>query len=801
MRSRLLIAVQLTLGFCASLLFSQQAAFSQQSAAAAATDAEAASGGALQEIVVTAEKRETSAQRTPIAITAIGGDSLKGEGPADISTIGLTTPSVLFGQANGQSEITIRGVGNDQVAPGFEARTASYIDGVYIPSLNGLLGTFYDLDRVEIAEGPQGDLYGRNATAGAVNVITMKPDLNKGLNGYFELTSGNYGLIETQGAIGAALSDTLAFRVAGDVVSRGGYGEDTYTHTPINNQQSRGARIELLWKPMDGLSVLGTFDYFNENDANYSAVYGGNYNQGLTAAQLAAYVTPTTLVINGVPTKVYGNIPVGVLAGYSLAPGKNDINEDSPPTYYNNSYGANITSTLDITQGLMLRSISGYRFTYHDQQVPTDYTPAEINTNGVYERVNSLSQELQLVGDMWHQHFVVGLYYFDDADFSMVQVSEGYPETLAGKHVPPGQYYEFEVYGANLTTKSWAGYIHDEIDFTDEWALTLGGRYTKDILSEADITASQPTQQGLVLAPPFPYPIPSYAYLPEREVGYTNFSPRVTITYKPDSVTMLYATWTKGFKSGGWNPGSDQPPLATTVEPAFQPEKITDYELGLKRDWMDHRIRTNLAAYYYDYDNLQVQQKNADYVILITNAADARVYGLELNTQAFVTDHWLMSLGISAVNAKYSSFCNADANRALLATSPVCASEGYPPGSQDLSGNYLNRAPTYVVNLGTDYKWPALNGTFDAHFDATVTGREFFTPSNVIAASAPPHELLNASFRYDSPKGVWTQAWIKNITNNQVPDEISVTGLSSGASLSTRYTPPLTFGVSIGYNF
>jgi outer membrane receptor protein involved in Fe transport len=131
----------------------------------------------------------------------------------------------------------------------------------------------------------------------------------------------------------------------------------------------------------------------------------------------------------------------------------------------------------------------------------------------------------------------------------------------------------------------------------------------------------------------------------------------------------------------------------------------------------------------------------------------------------------------------------------------VCAQEGYPAGSQDLAGNYLNRAPTYVANLGVDYKWPALNGTFDAHFDATQTGREFFTPTNVTAASAPPHELLNASFRYDYQKGAWAQAWIKNITNNQVPDEISVTGLSSGASLSTRYTPPMTFGVSLGYNF
>jgi iron complex outermembrane receptor protein len=788
----------LSLMWGASCLTLSAGCFLQSPAQAQETTTAAAAPEALQEIVVTAEKRETSVQRTPIVIDAIAGDSLKGSGPADITTVTLTLPSVLFGQANGQNQITVRGIGNDQVAPGFEGRTATYIDGVYLASLNGVMGAFYDLDRIEIAEGPQGDLYGRNATAGAVNIITKKPDLDKDLNGYFTITGGNYGLVELQGAIGGKIDDTLAFRVASDVVSRGGYGEDVYTSTPINDQKTRAVRAELLWKPISRLTVLATADYFNEDDANYAAVYGGNYNAALTPAQLTALVSPTTLTIGGVPTKVYGNIPVGVLAGYSLASHKNDINEDSPPTYYNNSYGANVTAAYEINDDLLLRSITGYRYTDHAQQVPTDYTPAQGNTNGVFEKLHSTSEEIQLVGNLWHQHFVAGLYFFDDTDFSMVQVSEGYPLVA---HVPPGQYYEFEIYGANLTTQSLAGYIHDEIDFTDQWSLTLGGRYTKDKLSEADITALQGTQQGLIPAPPFPYPIPPYAYLPRRDVDYSNFSPRVTLAYKPWDDTMLYATWTKGFKSGGWNPGSDQPPLAPSVEPAFQPEKITDYEAGVKKDWDDHRIRTNLSAYYYDYDNLQVQQKTPAYVILITNAADARIYGLEATAEAVVTDHLLVNFGLSLIHAKYSSFCNADANRALQPTSPVCANEGYPPGSQDLTGNYLNRAPSYVVNIGADYNWHAFDGTMLAHIDANYSGREYFTPSNVEAASAPPHELLNASLRYTSSKNVWTQAWVKNITDNQVPDEISVTGLSSGASLSTRLTPPRTFGLTVGYNF
>jgi iron complex outermembrane recepter protein len=405
-----------------------------------ATSEATGSSPTLEVVTVTAEKRATDVQRTPISIMAIDGDNLKGSGPADIQSLTATTPSVLFGQVNGQSEVTIRGIGNDQVGPGFEARTANYIDGVYIASLNGLLGTFYDLDRVEIAEGPQGDLYGRNATAGAVDVITKKPDLSKDLNGYFQFTGGNYALTEAQGAFGASLSDTVAVRLSADVVSRGGYGEDTYTHTPINDQHSGGARAELLWKPVEALSVLVTTDYYNENDANYTATYGGNYNDNLSPTQLVSEVAPSTLIINGVSTKIYGNVPTGVLVGYSIPTDKNDISEDSVPIYRNEAYGLNVTTNYDLSGDFTLRSITGYRYNNHFQQVPVAYTPGEIDSNGVWERVQTGSQEFQVIGNLWHQHFVAGLYYFYDANYNLVEVAEGYPEKIGTQQVPPGQY-------------------------------------------------------------------------------------------------------------------------------------------------------------------------------------------------------------------------------------------------------------------------------------------------------------------------------------------------------------------------
>jgi iron complex outermembrane receptor protein len=547
--------------------------------------------------------------------------------------------------------------------------------------------------------------------------------------------------------------------------------------------------------------VLVTGDYSNENDANYASTFGGNYNQNLSAAQLAAQVSPTTLTINGVPTKIFGNTPTGVLVGYSVAPGKNDISEDSQPIYRNEAYGLNVTANYDLTDALTLRSITSYRNNNHFQVVPVAYTQGFIDTNGVWERVGTVSQEVQLVGDLWRQHFVVGAYYFRDANYNLVEVSEGYPEKLGGISVPPGQYYEFQLYGANLTTESMAAYVHDEIQLTDEWSLTLGGRFTRDGINEADIAANPPVQQGLIPAAPFPYPIPAYAYLAPRSVRYDNFSPRVTLTYRPSDDTMMYATWSKGFKSGGFNPGADQPPLAPTVEPAFQPEKITDYEVGVKKDWLDHRVRTNVAGYYYDYSNLQVQQKNINAVILINNAASATIYGLEASAQAVVTDNLVVNLGTSLIHAEYNSFCNADSNRSLLPTSPVCAAQGYPAGTQDLSGNTLNRAPQYVVNAGADYTWPAFTGLMDAHFDATFSGLEYFSPFNVSTLTSPAHELLNASLRYDSSKGIFVEGWLKNITDKQVPGAISSTGLSAGANVNLRLTPPRTVGVSVGYKF
>jgi iron complex outermembrane receptor protein len=761
-----------------------------------------AGGGGLGEIIVTAEKRSTNVQKTPIAIQAIDGDKLKGAGPVDIQTIAQTLPSVLFGQANGQSQITIRGIGNDQVGPGFEGRTAFYIDGVYLPSLNGVLGSLYDLERVEIAEGPQGDLYGRNATAGAVEIVTKKPSLSAGLNGYFQLTGGNYKLVEAQGAIGAALSSTLAFRVAGDVVSHSGYDRNLYTNTPINDEKTQALRGSLLWQPAPSIKFNLSGDYFREDDANYTATYGGGYNMNLTPAQLTAEVNPAIVNINGVPTKIYGTIPTGVFVGSKVPPIGTNLYDDSNPHYQNTAWGIGLTSEFDLSPQFTIRSITGYRYNYHNQEVPTDFTTAQVVTNGVFERVKSVSQELQLVGNVGIQHFVVGAYYFHSKTFASIEQAQGYPITQGPVQLPnTGNYYEYVITAANLSTTSLAGYVHDEIAFTHWLSLTLGARYTHDHDTEHDITSNIVTQVGLIPVHSFPYPIPAIAYRPGRAVSYNNFSPRVTLSLKPDSQTLIYATWSKGFKSGGFNPGADQPPVAATVLPPFAPEKITDYELGLKRDWFDHKLRTNIAIYYYDYKNLQVQQKDQNANVLINNAASATLYGLEANIEAALTHRLRVTGGASLVHSRYDEFCNADSNRSLIPTNSVCAGLGYPAGTQDLRGNKLNRAPSYVFNLGFDYRVPTSNGAFTAHFDANYTAKEYFNAFNVDTMMAPRHELLNMSIRYDHHSGVWAEAWMKNMTDRRVVDEASVSALNSGANISDRFTAPRTVGGTVGYNF
>lgn len=772
------------------------------SAQAAPSAPAAAPSAGLGEIVVTAEKRSTNVQKTPIAIQAVDGEKLKGVGPVDIQSIAQTLPSVLFGQANGQSQITIRGIGNDQVGPGFEARTAFYIDGVYLPSLNGVLGSLYDLERVEIAEGPQGDLYGRNATAGAVSIVTKKPSLSGGLNGYFQLTGGNYNLVEAQGAIGAPLSSTLAFRVAGDIVSHAGYDRNLYTNTEINDQKSQALRGSLLWEPSSSVKFTLSGDYFREDDANYTATYGGSYNMDLTPAQLAAQVKPAILNINGVPTPVYGTVPTGVLVGSKMPPIGTNLYDDSNPHYQNTAWGVGLTSEFTLSPSLTLRSITGYRHNFHDQEVPTDFTSAQVVTNGVFERVNSVSEELQLIGDWGIQHFVVGGYFFHSKTFASIEQAQGYPLTQGAIQLPhDGNYYEYVITAANLTTTSLAGYVHDEIAFTHWLSLTLGARYTRDHDTEHDITSNIVTQVGLIPVHSFPYPIPAIAYLPGRHVNYSNFSPRVTLSLKPDSATLVYATWSKGFKSGGFNPGADQPPVAATVLPPFAPEKITDYELGVKRDWFDHKLRTNIALYYYDYKNLQVQQKDQNANVLINNAASATLYGLEANVEAALTHRLRVTAGASLVHSRYDEFCNADSNRALLPTGAVCAAQGFPAGTQNLKGNKLNRAPSYVFNLGFDYRAPVGAGSILAHFDANYTAKEYFNAFNVDTMSAPKHELLNMSLRYDHPSGAFAVLWMKNLTDRRVVNEASVSALNNGANISDRFTAPRTVGGTVGYNF
>jgi iron complex outermembrane receptor protein len=283
--------------------------------AVAAEQASGSSGATLDEITVTAQKRETNIQTTAIAVSAVAGESLVQAQVTNIEGLAQSLPSVNFGQTTGNARIAIRGVGFDNISLGNEGRVAYHVDGVYISRPAAALASFYDVERIEVVRGPQGVLYGRNATGGAVNVILHAPD--RELNGYIDGTIGSYSLYKLEGAVGGPLGDSVSGRLSFQVLDRGGYGDNLTNGFDVDDQSTQAVRGQIRFQPSESVDLTLSGDYFTEDDHAYSFHY-------ITQGSLAYPATPTTPALPGA-------VPKGLRVGGTIPSDLRDSTSDSGP--------------------------------------------------------------------------------------------------------------------------------------------------------------------------------------------------------------------------------------------------------------------------------------------------------------------------------------------------------------------------------------------------------------------------------------------------------------------------------------
>ncbi|WP_197277192.1 TonB-dependent receptor [Sphingomonas profundi] len=720
---------------------------------------EAESTGGLAEIIVTAERRSTSLQRTPISVVALSGEALQSAQIRTLTDMQSLVPNFRMGENDGYAQITIRGIGISGFVPTAEGAVAVNQNEIYVSRPIAQLGGLYDVSSLEVLRGPQGTLYGRNATAGSVNITTTRP--TDDWSGYGRLAVGNYRSINAEGAIsGPIAGDALTFRVAGFIDKHAGYGRNLVTDTKIGDKDAWGVRGTIVAKPIDALKITVIGEYYKESDRNAALHYFGSSGQtGLVGA-------------TGAP-------PAWQQLGGYTATDPQDIATPTDPFFRLRT--TSVTGIVEYGEGpFRVKSITGYR----DQDSLTS-TPLGGGSaaNAFFiagEPAHQFSQEIQVNYDSDRLHVTAGGFYFREKDSSIPGASPFDSLLLDNAFgLPPraNRYIvDFVEIGGTIRTRAKAAFAQATYEIFDGFSVTGGIRFSNETKEAALINGFSLFQPYIGTPTRNDTPLPPVTL--EPKVTFKSTTPKIGIQYQIDPRTLIYASYSKGFKSGGYD--------VTTVAPAFEPEDLKAYEAGLKTTILDNRLRFNLTGFYYDYSNLQVLQVQGP-VVVTSNAGVARIYGLEAEINALVTDAFTIEASGSYLHARYRDYVGPDGARPLLPT-------------VDFSGNRLNNAPSFQAHVAATYKYPLTTGSIVAKGDAELTTRYFFTPANINLVSQPKYAKLNAFLGYEANAGWKVTGFVRNITNI----DTRTSGVINTPILGTAQgavAPPRTFGVELAYKF
>ncbi|MET0658867.1 MAG: TonB-dependent receptor [Steroidobacteraceae bacterium] len=686
-------------------------ALSAQNAPAPASTGQAEDSGALQEIVVTAQRRAENLQDVPISVTALSPDVLQAAGVESQIQLPRLTPNMQINASSVFVSPYLRGVGTQFANAGLETSVAVYFDDSYISRANFGMLTFSDIERIEVLKGPQGTLYGRNATGGAVRIITKDPVNHLEANA--SLTTGRYDRFMGNGMLNVPLGDKVSGRFTFTRDTRNNF---VRNETPGEN--GRGDRsntmytAKLLFAPSDSFSVKLSGDYFYKKDQEGQA--------GFLALTNSA-PGQTGIALGGQPHSSF----------YSTT---EDFGDSLVFKEKNWGTGLRADWTLD---WVTLSSKSNYRYSSDKSGGDLDTVGIPLLNAATFPAVTrSFSQEFQAVSNASGPiEWIAGLYYIHEEARHKFGIFGAAMDATFGVPSGPrvGELDGGVVFGsdAKVETDSFAPYVQATYAFNPMWDLTLGARYTiedkKLKYHEVFVTGVGPDPLILVDEP-------------GRKVDFEEFTPKATVSFKPHDGLMFYGTYSRGFKSGGFNS------VAFVVADAVQPEQLNAYELGWKSQ--TDRMRFNGAAFYYDYKDLTVQHVDPNSGANVTeNAANAELYGLEADITFAASSQLEFGAGAGYLHSKYKGYVG---DRLVLgATTPACqtnpaACVGFVPVQTDFSGNPLTVAPEFTGYVRAQYDQPLgdlgalalsaiVNYTDEFFWDAAGDVRE---PSKTLLSAA-----------------------------------------------------------------
>jgi len=746
MRKSLLLA-----GTAACHLLSAGTALAQAPATSPQADTAQASGsaddsasnsgdGGLQDIVVTAQRRSENLQRVPISIAVATEEQLQASGVSGLQSLKVLTPGVEVQSNNGYAFPIIRGVGSKATGPGIETPVAFYVDGVYYAAPAATLLSFNNIQQIEVLKGPQGTLFGRNATGGLIQVKTRDPSSDFG--GKMNLSYGNYQTLKGDFYITGGLADNLTTDLAFVGTTMGdGYGTNLTSGKDVYRiNHDIGIRSKTLLTIGSDTEVRLVLDY-------------GDSRNSLLATRV-----PLGETIPAPYGPVYGGRPWDVSVNYE-------------PVNVVKSGGASLRIDHD-AGAVKIASITAYRKSKFIIDVDLDYTPTNGRRLSVDQRDHQFSQELQLLSaGNGPFSWVVGAFYFDAlADYAQNRVLLNGPAAVPT--VPP-------IVESNQTafqsTKSISGFGQATLEVAPGLKLTGGLRYTseKRELGNAQTIVTRSDGSTVVTFP-----------LSSRSATFNKLTWRAAVDYQATPDVLTYLSYNRGFKSGGFNPS------ALTVPP-FEPEVLDAFEGGIKSTLFDRRIKLNGAIYYYDYANTQLQRVAANGTTGIYNSAGAEIYGFDGELRAQVTPELNLVVGYQYAHGKYRSFPGA------IIAAPRAAG-GYTLTTGDAAGNVTILTPKHTVSIVANYTIPTKTGEISLNASGYYNSGFFVEPDNVV--TQPRYFMVNASVRWEFGSGQSISIWGNNLTNRVVSNIDGINNVGFGVRRA-NYAPPRTYGVSVGTTF
>jgi iron complex outermembrane recepter protein len=697
----------------------------------------------LEEIVVTANKYSENAQKVPISISSLTTDALERAGIDSTTDLSLKVPGLTLQSSFNGLQPHLRGVGTTAISSGNESSVATYMDGVYIAAMSGAMLQLSDIGQVDVLRGPQGTLFGRNATGGVIMVRTKDPTQDFHLD--TSLSYGNYNTTSANLYVSGGLSDNVAADFAAYGLTQGhGYGINTFTGSDVYRTRSDYAlRTKWLAHLGDTTLIRIAADASNTN------------NSGL--ASFGA--------VPGHPVNIPGGTPYIQSGGNPW-----DINNfyDSRWVFRQNGISMSIEQEFGFAK---LTSLTAYRTSRKETSWGVIPAPYNLESAGWVDEGHQFSQELQL-GSLPSSlvTWVTGLYFLD--------APIGYnPFFINGPLVAPVQQITFV---ENQGTRAAAVFGQATASLSDNTHATVGLRYSTERRSIEGFT-------DLTFFPP----LESLSGVTAPTNAHKTFSAptwRFALDHQYTDTFLGYVSYNRGFKSGVY---ASIPPGGPGAQPV-QPEILDAYEAGVKTDLFDKRLRINASTFFYSYKDLQVPLFRSTATIL-ENGAKARIYGIDIELEAKPTNRLSLNASAELLHDRFVEFPNGSVSQ------PVPASEGGGniTTSRDLAGNRLPFTPDSTFGFGADYTIPLLHGSLVASGDYYFNDGWYPGAENILKQGS--YSTVNGRISWRAPGDrLEVSVWGKNLTDKAYATFFIFSPNPAGYDDRTL-APPRTYGVTLRY--